>query len=300
VSFRIPQGQIFGLLGANGAGKTTVIKMLTGLLPPTGGQGYVAGRDTRTAGQAIKRRIGYMSQAFSLYQDLTALENIRLYAGIYGLTAEQTQQRIEWILEMGGLRGHENHTSGSLPMGLRQRLALGCALIHRPHVLFLDEPTSGVDPVGRRRFWDILFHLSREEGVAILVTTHSMSEAEHCDHLALMYAGRIVADAPPEEMKRQVEREAGRMLEVTTDQPTRALDLLTERGFPAASLFGPHVHLVSHQPETDRERISRMLIDAGIQVDAIAPRPLSMEDVFVYRVTELERRDQGVAAGVTP
>ena len=161
VSFRVAPGEVFGLLGANGAGKTTVIKMLTGILPPSAGSGRVAGADMRGAGQAIKERIGYMSQAFSLYYDLTGAENIRLYAGIYGLDQSQTQERTDWILDMAALHGHENETAGSLPMGLRQRLALGCALVHRPQILFLDEPTSGVDPLGRRHFWEILFRLSR-------------------------------------------------------------------------------------------------------------------------------------------
>jgi ABC-2 type transport system ATP-binding protein len=218
VSFRVPPGEIFGLLGANGAGKTTVIKMLTGILPPTGGEGRVAGADMRSAGQAIKERIGYMSQAFSLYLDLTVRENIRLYAGIYGLNRPESTERLAWVLAMAGLVGHEKELAGSLPMGLRQRLALGCALVHRPRILFLDEPTSGVDPVGRRRFWEILFRLSREDGVAILVTTHYMGEAEHCDHLALMFAGRVVADASPAVMKAEVEAEAGHLFEITDIQ----------------------------------------------------------------------------------
>jgi ABC-2 type transport system ATP-binding protein len=299
VSFQVREGEIFGLLGANGAGKTTVIKMLTGILPPTAGRGFVAGRDMRRSSQAIKRRIGYVSQAFSLYRDLTVLENIRLYAGIYGLTPAETRQRTEWILAMGGLHGYEQESSGSLSMGLRQRLALGCALVHRPHVLFLDEPTSGVDPIGRRRFWEILFGLSREEGVAILVTTHAMSEAEHCDHLALMYAGRIVADATPEEMKRQVEAEAGRMFEITTHDPGRALELLVRQGYREAALFGKRIHLLSPEPDRDRDRIPQALAAAGIDVAAIVPRPLSMEDVFVYRVTALERAD-ATSGGTLP
>jgi ABC-type multidrug transport system ATPase subunit len=289
VSFRVAQGEIFGLLGANGAGKTTVIKMLTGILPPSGGSGRVAGQDIRRAGQAVKKRIGYVSQAFSLYQDLTVGENLRLYAGIYGLSAADSRERTEWVVRTGGLGGHEHTQSGRLPMGLRQRLALGCALVHRPQVLFLDEPTSGVDPVGRRQFWQLLFRLSREEGVAILVTTHYMSEAEHCDHLALMFAGKIVADASPEELKRQVETETGRMLELATDQPARAVEYLTGNGFPDAALFGRYVHVLSRQPERDRQLLPQALSAAGIGVTSIEPRPLSMEDVFVARVTSLER-----------
>jgi ABC-2 type transport system ATP-binding protein len=297
VSFRVPEGEIFGLLGANGAGKTTVIKMLTGILPPTAGRGYVADCDMRRASQAIKERIGYMSQAFSLYQDLKVVENIHLYAGIYRLDRAEARERTEWILDMAGLRGHEDAPSGSLPMGLRQRLALGCALVHQPQVLFLDEPTSGVDPIGRRQFWEILFHLSREEGVAMLVTTHHMSEADHCDHLALMYAGRIVADASPGAMKRQVEAEAGRMLEIAADPPAPALERLVQQGYGDATLFGEHIHLLTREPEREIERIPALLSPAGIRVRSITPRPLSMEDVFVYRVTTLERQERGAVAG---
>ena len=294
VSFQVRQGEIFGLLGANGAGKTTVIKMLTGILHPTAGAGHVAGADMRRAGRDIKQRIGYVSQAFSLYTDLTVVENIRLYAGIYGLDAAETRAREAWILEMGRLGGHERELAGNLPMGMRQRLALGCALVHRPQVLFLDEPTSGVDPVGRRQFWDILFRLSREEGVAILVTTHYMSEAEHCDRVALMFAGRIVADAPPSDLKRQVEEEAGRVLEVETDQPVLALDRLSRAGFEDAALFGRRIHLFSKSPEGDRARIPGLLAADGIRVSSVTLLPLSMEDVFVYRIGALE--DQARAA----
>jgi ABC-2 type transport system ATP-binding protein len=291
-SFSVTQGEIFGLLGANGAGKTTAIKMLTGIIRPTGGTGRVAGADMRVAAQTIKERIGYVSQAFSLYVDLTVIENIRLYAGIYGLSRRETKSRAEWVIGMAGLVGHEADLTANLPMGLRQRLALGCALVHRPKVLFLDEPTSGVDPVGRRQFWDILFSLSRGEGVAILVTTHHMSEAEHCDHLALMYAGRIVADASPLEMKRQMESEAGRLLEITTASPYPAIADLREAGFDAPSPFGKRIHVMSRSPEADMARITQLLAAKGQPEVKIRVRPLSMEDVFVYRVTSLEAHER--------
>lgn len=297
VSFRVAEGEIFGLLGANGAGKTTVIKMLTGLLKPSGGVGLVAGVDMRAAGQVFKERIGYMSQAFSLYTDLTVTENIDLFAGIYGLRREEVRLRRRWVIAMAGLEDHEGDRAASLPMGLRQRLALGCALVHRPRVLFLDEPTSGVDPVGRRRFWDVLFRLSREEGVAILVTTHYMSEVEHCDHLALMYAGRIVADATPTEMKRQLEADAGSLLELEVSDPVRAVARLKVLGFPDAALFGRRVHLLSRTPEQDKVHLRKSLGEIGIDVDRIAPYPISMEDVFVYRVSALEANKREVAAG---
>jgi ABC-2 type transport system ATP-binding protein len=294
-SFCVAPGEIFGLLGANGAGKTTVIKMLTGILRPSGGTGRVAGADMRTSGAVIKERIGYVSQVFSLYPDLSVIENIRLYAGIYGLTAAEGRRRTEWVIEMAGLAGREAERPASLPMGLRQRLALGCALVHRPRVLFLDEPTSGVDPVGRRRFWDILFRLAREDGVAILVTTHYMSEAEHCDRLALMHAGRIVADAAPEALKRAVEAEAGSLIEFKVADASRTLALLREAGFDAY-VHGGRVRLFARDPEAEGTRIRKLLAGAGIVLHALTPQPLSMEDVFVYRVTALERAASGAPA----
>lgn len=297
VSFQIKSGEIFGLLGANGAGKTTVIKMLTGILPPTGGEGWVAGADMKSAGNTIKERIGYMSQAFSLYLDLTVNENIRLFAGIYGLDNKTTNDRLSWIVLMAGLKGYESTLTGRLPMGVRQRLALGCALVHRPRVLFLDEPTSGVDPIGRRHFWDILSRLAREEGVAILITTHYMSEAEHCDHLALMYAGRIVAEGSPAAMKDQVEHEAGQLLEVTTNQPGDALQRLAQVGLVGAALFGTKIHLLSKDPSTDETRLREALSSSSVHVQALAVRPLTLEDVFVHRVMTLERQDRQATRG---
>jgi ABC-2 type transport system ATP-binding protein len=292
VSFDVKQGEIVGLLGANGAGKTTVIKMLNGILRPTGGEGWVAGADMRSAGGEIKERIGYMSQAFSLYLDLTVIENIRLFAGIYGLTRREAPQRMAWIVAMAGLTGYEDDRTGRLPMGVRQRLALGCALVHSPRVLFLDEPTSGVDPIGRRRFWDILSRLAREDGVAILVTTHYMSEAEHCDRLALMYAGRIVAEGAPADLKSEVQRETGQLLEIVTDGPGRALSPLTAAGYANAALFGTRIHVLSADPRGDEARIRDLLSRSGIRVESARTRMPSLEDVFVSRVMALERAAQ--------
>ncbi|MFO0706217.1 MAG: ATP-binding cassette domain-containing protein [Nitrospira sp.] len=297
VSFQVEQGEIFGLLGANGAGKTTVIKMLNGIMTPTGGEGWVAGVEMKAAAGAIKERIGYMSQAFSLYMDLTVGENVRLFAGIYGLDRRATQDRLKWIVSMAGLKGYESSLTGRLPMGVRQRLALGCALVHQPRVLFLDEPTSGVDPIGRRQFWDILTKLAREEGVAMLVTTHYMSEAEHCDQLALMYAGRIVAEGSPGEMKRQVEREAGQLLEVETERPAQALRRLVWGGFPDAALYGTKIHLLSRDPRRDEAVLRRLLEADCLRVIAVAARPLSLEDVFVHRVTVLEGQERTAGTG---
>lgn len=295
VSFGVKQGEIFGLLGANGAGKTTIIKMLTGIVPPSGGEGWVAGVDMRRAGGALKERIGYMSQAFSLYLDLTVAENIRLFAGIYGLNGRESRTRLDWIVEMAGLAGYEADRTGRLPMGVRQRLALGCALVHAPRVLFLDEPTSGVDPIGRRRFWDMLSRLAREEGVAILVTTHHMNEAEHCDRLGLMHAGRLVAEGSPTELKQGLEREMGTLLEVRTDQPARALAHLVASGMPRATLSGAMLHVLSSDPAGDEARIRSLLVGIGTAVEGVRIRPPSLEDVFVSRVSALEEAVQTAA-----
>ena len=295
VSFEIERGEIFGLLGANGAGKTTVIKMLLGILDSTAGSSQIAGAEMHRAARRLRERLGYVSQQFTLYEDLTVAENIRLYAGIYGLARSDAAQRTDWVLEMSGLRGHRGARTASLPVGLKQRLALGCSLVHRPQVLFLDEPTSGVDPLGRRAFWEILNRLSREAGVAILVTTHYMSEAERCDRLALMYAGRLVAGGSPAEMKQAVEDEAGVLLEVRCERPLEALDPLQEADYEAVSLFGEDIHLLADDDDDEPDRIRRLLAEEGIDVESIERRNLSMEDVFVYRTLGMERREDRAA-----
>ena len=292
VNFQVNQGEIFGLLGANGAGKTTVIKMLTGILPPSSGEGQVAGADIRQATQAIKEHIGYMSQAFSLYRDLTVMENIRLYARIYAVPKAKFRQRIDWVVQTAGLQRVINRLAGSLPMGIRQRLALGCAFLHKPQVLFLDEPTSGVDPIGRRRFWDILIHLARVDRVAILVTTHYMSEAEHCDHLALMYAGKIIADSSPEIMKQDLQQKAGQLLEIDTDHPLSSLGLLEEAGFEGVSLFGKHIHLLTKDPAQAEKNIRELLAGRDIRLIDLRPCVPTLEDVFVYQIMAREKQER--------
>lgn len=296
VSFGVHYGEIFGLLGANGAGKTTVIKMLTGILPPSGGMGRVAGADMRRAGQAIKERIGYMSQAFSLYTDLTVMGNLLLFGCVYGLEYNLAEERARWVIELGGLNGHEDEAAGNLPMGLRQRLALGCALIHRPRVLFLDEPTSGVDPIGRRRFWDILRQLAREQNVAILLTTHYMSEADLCDRLALMFAGRVVADATPAAMKAELAAEQGQLLQVNAGPPVAALEVIRAAGFAGAALHGRCLHVMAHDADDAQRRMRAALQSAGLPEPQFTSQQLTMEDVFIYRVLALEA---AAAAGAT-
>jgi len=295
VSFEVRPGEIFGLLGANGAGKTTVIKMLTGILRPSDGAGSVAGADMRHSGATIKKRIGYMSQAFSLYQDLTVVENIRLYAGIYAVPQREVEPRLRWIIDLAGLEGMEHALTGSLPMGLRQRLALGCALIHRPPILFLDEPTSGVDPMGRREFWDVLFRLSRQEGVGLLVTTHYMVEAEYCDRIALMHAGKVVAYDSPAGLKADVERRFGQLLEIRCETPYRAQNVLSEGGFEDATLHGRRVQVLVSDAEAAKEQVRQVLDKARIQVHDMRRLPLTMENVFVQNVLDLEHK-AGMAA----
>ena len=289
VSFLVPSGAIFGLLGANGAGKTTIIRMLTGIAAPSAGTGRVAGVDMASAPHAIKERIGYMSQSFSLYTELTVTENIELYARLYGLDRKSTRARLPWVMDIAGLAAHPDERADRLPMGLRQRLALGCALVHRPRVLFLDEPTAGVDALGRRKLWDILFHLSRDSGVAILVTTHYMSEAEHCDQLALMHAGKIVASGTPAQMKRSVEESTGRVLEIDTSNARLGAHILREAEFSGAALYGSHIHVFSKQPATDASRVERVLRDSGLEFRGVHERGVTMEDVFVSRIMALER-----------
>jgi len=230
-----------------------------------------------------------MFQAFSLYRDMTVLENIRLYGGIYGLHGRELRKRTHWVLDLAGIRGHEGERTGRLPMGLRQRLALGCALVHRPPVLFLDEPTSGVDPLGRRRFWELLTWLSRNQGVTILITTHYMSEAEHCDHLGLMHAGRLVADKSPEQLRQELVVEVGELLELKVDAPLKALTLLEPR-FQGVSLHGNRIHLFAREGLEAAATIRALLERAGLELHDLRRRTPGMEDIFVYRMRALERQ----------
>ena len=202
ISLAVPRGEIFGFLGPNGAGKSTTIRMLCGILAPTSGSGRVAGFDISTQAERIKESIGYMSQRFSLYEDLTVDENIAFYGGVYRIPAQRLKERAEWVLDMAGLAERHNSLAGELSGGWRQRLALGCAILHEPPVIFLDEPTSGVDPLSRRRFWDLI-HSMADSGVTVFVTTHYMDEAEFCDRLAMIYRGELVAIGTPEELKRE-------------------------------------------------------------------------------------------------
>jgi len=286
VSFAVAEGEIFGFLGPNGAGKTTTIKMLTGLLSPTGGEGRVAGSDIRRETAALKSGIGYMSQRFSLYPDLTVDENIRFFAGLYGVLGERLASRRRWILEMAALEGASQRVTADLPLGWKQRLALGCALVHEPPILFLDEPTSGVDPVARRRFWDVIDLLS-EGGTTVLVSTHHMEEAEYCHRLALMNRGRLIALDTPAGLRRLATEP---ILRVTVDDPARGVQALLGRpGVLDAALFGRSLHVVVEDPARDRATLVDALGQAGLEAHEVTPVEPSLEDVFV----SLVRREGG-------
>ncbi|HWM94177.1 MAG TPA: ABC transporter ATP-binding protein [Thermoanaerobaculia bacterium] len=283
VSFSVAKSEVFGFLGPNGAGKTTTIKMLTGLVPPTSGNGHVAGYDIRTERRQIKRHIGYMSQLFSLYADLTVEENIGFFSGLYSVPRARRAERRDWALEMAGLADQRRRLTGELSLGWKQRLALGCAVLHEPPVLFLDEPTSGVDPISRRSFWDLIYTLA-SGGTTVFVTTHYMEEAEYCDRLALMNRGKLIALDTPARL-----REAFRqpLLEVRTDKGAEASRALEGTpGILDAGLFGRALH-VTVQPGSDvQEEIRRRLAEHGIQVESIEEISPSLEDIFISRIEE--------------
>lgn len=289
ISFEVSQGEIFGFLGPNGAGKSTTIRMLTGLLAPSGGTGWVAGRDIRTQGEAIKEIIGYMSQKFSLYEDLTVGQNLDFYGGIYRIPKDKKVVRKTLALQMAGLTGREKSLTRDLAGGWRQRLALGAALLHEPKILFLDEPTAGVDPISRRNFWDLIREMAHQ-GVTIFVTTHYMDEAEYCDRLALIYRGRIIALGTPDELKR--EHMPDDVLEVTVDRPVEALELLLrEPAVREAALFGTLLHVVVADAAADGSAVRAALQREGIRVDQIEKILPSLEDVFVSLIEAEDRAE---------
>lgn len=283
VTLGVRRGEIFGLLGPNGAGKTTLIKMMCGLLEPSAGTIAVAGFDVLKDRDQATKQIGYMSQHFSLYRDLTVRQNLRLYSDLYGVA----RARFDHLIEPLGLSAFESRLASDLPVGLRQRLSLLCAILHAPAVLFLDEPTSGVDPVARRAFWDLIYSLSRESGVTVLVSTHYMDEANHCDRLALMDQGRIIAAESPAELKAQSERRSGRLLAIYGSPLRLALDAI-QSPFPAAGLYGHAIHLRSFDPESDRQKLLSLLNRAGISDPRIERIPLSMDDTFIDLIRTAE------------
>jgi ABC-type multidrug transport system ATPase subunit len=282
VSFRVEKGEIFGFLGPNGSGKTTVIKLLTGLLPLSGGDAVVEGLDVRTASEAIRERIGYMSQNFSLYDDLTVTENLQFYGRIYSLEPARLKRRIDEIVQLNGLEPYLTRLAAQLSGGWKQRLALGCALLHEPKLLFLDEPTAGIDPVARRQLWDLLFELSAH-GITFFVTTHYMDEAERCNHVAYIHYGKIIADGTPSSLRElpEVQPHGTLRVEITTPEVTRALRYARQiPGIRSATIFGQSIHALI-EDTFDLHELRERLLKEGIAVAEIRPLAASLEDVFV-------------------
>src|SRR5713101_958448 len=282
LSFTVEQGEVFGFLGPNGSGKTTVIKMLTGLLPLSGGEAQVDGLNVRTHSDEVRERIGYMSQKFSLYDDLTVSENLLFYARVYGLAKNRQQKRIGEIVEMNGLDLYLDRQAGKLSGGWKQRLALGCALLHEPRILFLDEPTAGIDPVARRQLWDLLFELSGH-GITFFVTTHYMDEAERCNHVAYIYFGKIIADGTPNSLRElpEVQPHGTLRVEITTPEVTRELRFARKiPGIRSATIFGQSIHALI-EDHFDLDDLREQLLKNGIAVAEIRPLSPSLEDVFV-------------------
>ena len=282
VDVRVKRGEIFGFLGPNGAGKTTTIRMMLGLLTPTTGMVEVLGIPVTERPKEIRPRIGYMAQSFSLYDDLTVLQNLRFYGRSYGLSNVVLRERIRDALRRTDLAGRENVPTRSLSGGWRQRLALNAAIIHGPELVFLDEPTAGVDPISRRAFWDLLYGLV-SEGVTVFVTTHYMDEAEHCHRLAFIQRGRIIAEGSPAQIKRDEIK--GQVLEIDCDEPNRARAVLGGmEALGEVTHYGAKLHAIAEGIEASASRIVRTLEDAGVKVYKVETIPSSLEDVFIAKM----------------
>jgi len=282
VSFQVRKGEIFGFLGPNGSGKTTVIKMLTGLLPLSAGDANVLGLNVREDPEGVRERIGYMSQRFSLYDDLTVTENLRFYGRIYGLAPDRLKRRMDEIIQLNSLGPYLTRLASQLSGGWKQRLALGCAMLHEPKLLFLDEPTAGIDPVARRQLWDLLFELSGH-GITFFVTTHYMDEAERCSHVAYIYYGKLIADGTPNSLRQlpDVQPPGTKRVEITTPEVTRALRFARQLpGIRSATIFGQSIHALVEE-HFDLNDLREQLLKNGITVSEIRPLEASLEDVFV-------------------
>ena len=284
ISLETRRGEIFGFLGPNGAGKSTTIRMLCGLLRPTSGRAIVADYDVARQPESVRQNIGYMSQKFSLYNDLKVIENLRLFAGLYSVPAEKLKERMDWALDMANLKGQENLIVATLPGGWKQRLALGCAVLHKPPIIFLDEPTSGVDPISRRQFWDLIHNMAGE-GVTVFVTTHYMEEAEYCNRLALIFRGSMVALGTPSELKQKSMKGELLLVECTPLGP--AVEVLQSAPMVMdAAVFGNALHLVVEQAEAATPEVKKYLAEHGVTVRRIETIRPSLEDVFVSLTTE--------------
>jgi ABC-2 type transport system ATP-binding protein len=286
ISFSVRRGEIFGLLGPNGAGKTTTIRMLLGLLVPTSGKGEVLGFDIVSQAEEVRRRVGYVSQKFSLYPDLTITENFDFYGGVYGVLPKKLSERRAEILQSVGLSGQEKVRVSNLAGGSRQRLALACALAHAPEFLFLDEPTAGVDPISRRTLWDLIYDLA-ENGTSILVTTHYMDEAENCHRIAFVYRGKIVAEGSPNEMK--TKQMPAQVVEIECDNSDAALTVLREaKLFDEVALYGSLVHAIGEDADAKIPRAREILESKGVTVISIQQIVPSLEDVFIARLRNVD------------
>ena len=284
ISLETRRGEIFWFLGPNGAGKSTTIRMLSGLLRPTSGRAIVAGYDVARQPESVRQNIGYTSQKFSLYNDLKVIENLRLFAGLYSVPAGKVKERMDWALDTANLKGQENLIVATLPGGWKQRLALGCAVLHRPPIIFLDEPTSGVDPISRRQFWDLI-HKMAAEGVTVFVTTHYMEEAEYCNRLALIFRGKMVALGTPSELKQKSMK--GKLLLVDCEPLGPAVEALQWAPMVLdAAVFGSALHLVVEQAEEATPEVKKYLSERGVTVRRIEKIRPSLEDVFVSLTTE--------------
>ena len=283
VNFTVKQGEIFGFLGANGAGKSTTIRMLIGVLEPTSGDALVGGYSIMKQPEMVKKNIGYMSQKFSLYNDLTVAENIRFYAGVYGLDGKKYQERKKWVLKVANLENMENTLTSSLPGGIKQRLALGTAVIHEPKIVFLDEPTSGVDPVSRRNFWDLINDLSAG-GTTVLVTTHYLDEAEFCNDIILINAGKLVAQGNSKELKTNYIKNP--ILEIETDRTVDSLEILEkEKWVGETSIFGNYIHVILNDDTITEKNIIQLLQEQnGIKVKRVERIVPTLEDVFIHLI----------------
>jgi ABC-2 type transport system ATP-binding protein len=289
IPFEVARGEIFGFLGPNGSGKSTTIRMLTGILAPSGGSGTVVGFDVRTEAEKIKAHIGYMSQRFSLYEDLTVEENIDFYSGIYRIPKDKRRERKEWVIEMAGLAAHRDSRTAILSGGWKQRLALGCAILHEPPVIFLDEPTSGVDPLSRRRFWDLIYQLAAK-GVTVFVTTHYMEEAEYCDRLGLIHRGDLIAVGAPRDLKTRLMQED--VIEIICDRPQDAIAEINDIEIvKEVALFGKGLHAVAADGEAAAAALRQRLASRGYRVERIEAIAPSLEDVFVSLVEARDRAE---------
>jgi ABC-2 type transport system ATP-binding protein len=287
VSFSVQRGEIYGLLGPNGAGKTTTIRMLLGLLAPTSGTGAVLGFDIVKQAEEVRRRVGYVSQKFSLYSDLTVAENFDFYGGVYGVPPQKLLERRATTLQSVGLSGQENARVTSLAGGSRQRLALACALAHHPEFLFLDEPTAGVDPISRRTLWDLVYDLAAR-GTSILVTTHYMDEAENCHRLAFIYRGKIVAEGSPNEMKTQ--QMPAQVVEIECDQSDVALTTLRDaKLFDEVALYGALIHAIGSDARAQIPAARDLLCSRSLAVTHIELIVPSLEDVFIARLRSADK-----------